>query len=163
MFIWYKKGNVSGKSAVSRTIRHFIIGLIIVAVVGGIICFFTNSKEIISTKDLKDISVEEGFEYSTSGDNEATITAEGITVSIIDCSSAAEAEVLFDQYCAEYPKEDADNTEDIDFGDSYSKYSASGSKGVLITARINERVAVIMTDDVSNKDAVKKLFNKIVK
>lgn len=163
MFVWYKKKNTSGGDVVRRSARNYIIGVVLAVIIGGVILFFVNGKEIIGTEELKGISAEEGMDYSSDGDNSATITGDGITASVFECDSNAEAADLFGKYCAEYPKEDAEDTKDIDFGDSYSKYSASGSKGVLIAVQINERVAVVTSDDASDVDEAEELFEKIVK
>lgn len=162
MFIWYKKRQPSGRAVTSRVIRNFIFGLILFAVVGGIIFFFTNSKDIIGTAELKALSAEEGGKYSAET-NGATLTVGKVTASVFECESAAEASDLYERYCAEYPEENAVNTQNIDLGDVYCKYSASGSEGILIATRINERVAVVASDDVSDKDEAKALFKKIVK
>lgn len=161
MFFWYKKRQPSGSAAALRVVRNFILGLIVFAVVGGIIFFFTNSKDIVGTEELKALSAEEGAEYSAEN-NGATMTVDGITASVFECESSAEASDLYEQYCAEYPEENAVNTQNIDLGDMYCKYSASGSEGILIAVRINERVAVVASDDVSDKDEAKALFKKIV-
>lgn len=163
MFIWYKKGDGLGKQTGSRTIAHYIIGVILLAVIGGVIFFFSNSKEIISSEELKALAVEEGFEYSEGEDGESSIAAEGITASVMECSSSAEAGEMFEQYCAEYPSEDADNTQSIDFGDRYAKYQASGDQGILIAARTGSQVAVVRADDIANEETAKELFAQIVK
>lgn len=163
MFIWYKKGNVPGKPFFPRIIRNFIIGIIIAAVVGGIIFFFTNSKEIISINEFESLAAENGFQFNRNGDIEGTVTVDNITASIISCSSATEASDLFSQYCSEFPKEEADNSQNIDFGDSYRKYFSSGDNGILITVQINENVAVVISDNISDEDYAKQLFDEIVK
>ncbi len=163
MFFWYKKRDLSRKTASSQIIRHFILGVLLFVIVGGIIFFFTNRKEIIGTEELKRLSTEEETEYYTNGDYGATITADGITASVFECESITEASKLFEQYCAEYPEDDADTTQNIDFGDMYCKYSASGSDGVLIAVRMNERVAAVTTDDISKEEEAKTIFEKIVK
>lgn len=132
------------------------------AVVGGSIFFFVNSKDIVGAEELKALSEEKGAEYSV-GNNEATITVNGTTASVFECESVTEASDLYEQYRIEYPEESAVNTQNIDFGDIYCKYSVSGSEGILIAARINKRVAVIVSDDVSDEDEAKALFKKIVK
>lgn len=157
-----QKRQPSNNVIVSRAIRNLILGLLIFAVVGGIIFFFTYSKDIIGAAELETLSEEEEAEYSA-GNNEATMTVNGITASVFECESAAEASDLYEQYRTDYPKDTAANTQNIDFGDMYCKYSASGSKGILIAARINERVAIIVSDDVSDEDEAKALFHKIVK
>lgn len=162
MFFWYKKRQPSGSVIASRIIRNFILGLLMFAVVGGIIFFFANSKDIIGTAELKALSEEIGAEYAV-GNNEATITVNGITASVFECESATEASDIYEQYCMEYPKENAVNTQNINLGDIYCKYSASGSEGILIAARINKRVAIIVSDNISDEDEAKALFKKIVK
>ena len=114
-------------------------------------------------EELKELSVEEGSKYYTNGDYGATITIDGITASVFECESITEASKLFEQYRAEYPEDDADTTQNIDFGDMYCKYSASGSDGVLIAVRMNERVAAVTTDDISKEEEAKTIFEKIVK
>lgn len=133
MFFWYKKRDFSGQSASSRIIRHFVFGVLLLVIVGGIIFFFANKSQIIGIEEL------------------------------IECESITEASKLFEQYCAEYPEDDADTTQNIDFGDMYCKYSASGSDGVLIAVRMNERVAAVTTDDISKEEEAKTIFEKIVK
>ena len=162
MFIWYKKGGAPGRSAVSGVIRHLVIGVIVLAVIGGVAFFLSNSKDIISTAELENLAAAEGYEYAADGDNGATVTAGDITGSVMVCASSEEASEIFREYCDKYPKEDADNTQSIDFG-SYSKYSASGTNGVIIAIQIDNEVAVVMTDNGADEDAAKELFNQIVK
>lgn len=163
MFFWYKKRDFSGQSASSRILRHFVFGVLLLVIVGGIIFFFANKSQIIGIEELKELSVEEGSKYYTNGDYGATITVDGITASVFECESITEASKLFEQYRAEYPEDDADTTQNIDFGDMYCKYSASGSDGVLIAVRMNERVAAVTTDDISKEEEAKTIFEKIVK
>lgn len=163
MFVWYKKGNMSGKQLSSHIIRDFIIGIIILAVAGGLIFYFTNRKEIISLDEFEKLAAEEGLEFSRDGDHEATMISDDITVSVFSCSSSEEASDIFSQYCAEFPKSEAENSQDIDFGDSYRKYLSTGSNGVLITVQVNENVAVVTSDDSSDEENAKQLFDEIVK
>lgn len=163
MFFWYKKGGVSGKPVASRIVWHFIIGVIVLAVIGGAVFFFSGSKEIVSVGEMQSIAAEEGFAYTAGGDNEAIIEADGVTASVIECASSEEASELFEKYCAEYPADDADNTQNIELGDSYNKYSASRENGVIIAVRMDSRVAVVMTDDIANEDAAKEMFDQLVK
>lgn len=163
MFIWYKKGNGAGKKAASRIALHYIIGVILLLAVGGILFFFSNSRKIISTEELKELAAEEGFEYSEKNGNEQSITLDGITASVIECASSEEAEKLYIQYCDSYPSEAAEDTQNIDLGDSYSKYQASGDQGILIAVRTGERLVVVRADDMTEAEAAKELFAKLVK
>lgn len=54
-------------------------------------------------------------------------------------------------------------SQNIDFGDSYQKYMATGENGVLITVRIGERIAVAQCQDAAKEIEVKALFDQVVK
>ncbi len=112
---------------------------------------------------MQSIAAEEGFAYTAGGDNEATIEADGVTASVIECASSEEASELFKKYCAEYLADDADSTQNVELGDSYNKYSASGENGVIIAVRMDSRVAVVMADNIANEDAAKEMFDQLVK
>lgn len=163
MFFWYKKGSESGKPVASRIVWHFIIGVIVLAVIGGAVFFLSGGKEIVSVGEMQSIAAEKGFAYTAGGDNEATIEADGVTASVAECASLEEASELFKEYCAKYPAEDADNTQNIELGSGYNKYSASGENGFIIAVRMDNRVAVVMTDDIANEDAAKEMFAQLVK
>lgn len=163
MFIWYKKGNGAGKPVASRMLRNFIIGMIFALVMGGIAFYFSNKKEIISLQEMQQLATEVGAAFHTDSEHEGVMTTGELTATIINCTSSSDACAVFDQYCAKYPKEQADTTQNIDLGDNYSKYLAAGSNGVVIAVRVQERVAIVASDDAADQKTAEDLFDKIVK
>ena len=102
-FSGIKKRDFSGQSASSRIIRHFVFGVLLLVIVGGIIFFFANKSQIIGIEELKELSVEEGSKYYTNGDYGATITIDGITASVFECESITEASKLFETVLCRIP------------------------------------------------------------
>lgn len=162
MFIWYKKSTPSAKPLPSRIFRNFIFGIIAIAAISGIIFLISNKKEIISTEEFCKLADEEGYLVQRIDENEAVATANSITTTVIQCSSAEEASDLFEQYCSEYPKEESDNTQDFDFGEAYRKYYSSGTKGIFLASQVHERVAFVTSSDVSDEETAKDLFDKMI-
>ena len=103
------------------------------------------------------------MEFHANDEDTTTITKDGIILSIIQCQTAAEASQRFEQYRSQYPREQAEMSQNIDFGDSYQKYRATGENGVLITVRIGERIAVAQCQDAAKEIEVKALFDQVVK
>lgn len=103
------------------------------------------------------------MEFHANDEDTTTITKDGIILSIIQCQTAAEASQRFEQYRSQYPREQAEMSQNIDFGDSYQKYMATGENGVLITVRIGERIAVVQCQDAAKEIEAKALFDQVVK
>lgn len=96
MFVWYEKETTEGKPPAATVLRNVIICILLAAIISGVIFYFSNSKDIISIEQLQQLAFSQEMEFHANDEDTATITKDGIILSIIQCQTAAEASQRFE-------------------------------------------------------------------